>query len=72
MDTFTKVGMFSYFMYFCSMFSRYVEERDPVSFKWYVSYHNASAWISGMRYELDSMYHNYVWDLVELTNGVLR
>lgn len=54
------------------MFSRYVEERDPVSFKWYVSYHNASAWISGMRYELDSMYHNYVWDLVELTNGVLR
>ncbi|KAH9714963.1 Integrase catalytic domain-containing protein [Citrus sinensis] len=42
---------------------------DPITFQEAISCSESSSWIHAMHDEMTSMYHNGVWDLVELPDG---
>lgn len=45
-------------------------ENGPEMFSQAMSSMELNLWYNAMRYEMDSMTSNFVWDLVELPNGV--
>jgi hypothetical protein len=47
-----------------------LESNEPVTYKAAVSSPDSNQWINAMRSEMDSMYDNQVWDLVDLPEGV--
>jgi len=47
-------------------------DNDPVSFSEAINGDNSDKWLEAMKYELKSMAHNDVWDLLELPEGCKR
>ena len=45
-------------------------ESDPYTYEEAMNDIDAHHWIKAMKYELDSMYSNQVWDLVKAPNGI--
>ena len=45
-------------------------ESDPYTYEEAMNDIDAHHWIKAMKFELDSMYSNHVWDLVKAPNGI--
>ena len=45
-------------------------ETDPYSYEEAMNDIDAHHWVKAMKFELDSMYSNQVWDLVKVPNGI--
>ena len=45
-------------------------ESDPFSYEEAMNDIDAHHWVKAMKFELDSMYFNQVWDLVKASNGI--
>jgi len=49
-----------------------INDNDPVSFSQFVSCDNFEKWLNFMMEEINSIEHNDIWDLVELSKGCKR
>ena len=50
-------------------FMMYVLDREPWSFKEVVNSTNGLMWKETIKSEIDSILHNHIWELVDLSSG---